>query len=73
MEQAACKDMAPSDGESQPDVFFPERGQASLGNIAVITCFHCPVRAACDEYKERTGCTDGIWAGKYVERGPKAE
>lgn len=69
MEQAACRDMAPSDGETEPDIFFPERGQTVLGNKAIMTCFTCPVRVECKEYRKRTDTEYGIWAGEWSRRG----
>lgn len=71
MEQAACSGMAPEDGSREPDVFFPEVGQAILGNKAIITCFDCPVREECKDYKARTGTEYGIWAGEFSRRGER--
>jgi hypothetical protein len=71
MDRANCAGMAPSDGDTEPDVFFPERGQAILGNEAILACFNCPVRAECKDYKARTGSDYGIWAGEYSKRGPE--
>lgn len=68
MTQAACRGMAPSDGERQPDIFFPEQGQSILGNEAIITCFRCPVRQECRDYRDRTGSKFGIWAGEWSRR-----
>lgn len=72
MEQAACRGMAPA-YPGEPDPFFPERGQALVGNQALITCFKCPVRVECDDYKKRTNTEFGIWAGKYSKRGGEDE
>lgn len=51
-----------------PDPFFPDKGQSTLGNKAVVTCFGCIVGDRCDEYKRVTGSKYGIWNGKYSER-----
>ncbi len=67
MKDAACRGKAPSSPD-EPDPFFPERGQAKLGNDAIITCFRCPVRAECDDYRKRTGSDYGIWAGRFTKR-----
>nr|DAK84380.1 MAG TPA: Transcriptional regulator [Caudoviricetes sp.] len=29
----------------------------------------CPVRVECQDYRKRTGSTDGIWGGKTTKRG----
>lgn len=73
MDQAACQGMAPSDGDSEPDPFFPERGQAIVGNQAILACFGCPVRTECKDYKDRTGSDYGIWAGEYSKRTASEE
>lgn len=62
MTQAACRDVP------DPDMFFPEKGQALKGNDAIMICFSCPVRNECDDYQKRTDTRFGIWAGKYTKR-----
>lgn len=63
MTEAACRDI------ENPDIFFPEKAQAEVGNEAIMVCFTCPVRAECDDYRKRTGSAYGIWSGKYTKRG----
>ena len=60
MDQALCVGQEPED-------FFPKRGQSV--NDALLSCFHCPVRVECDDYRTRTKSTFGIWAGKLQKRG----
>lgn len=66
MQDAACKDV------EDPDMFFPEKGQAAKGNEAILICFECPVRDACDDYRKRTDTRFGIWAAKYTDRHGKS-
>lgn len=61
MDQAACK------GEDT-NLFFPERNDLDTRRDAIMICFQCPVRAECDAYRNRTGSTYGIWAGKNAKR-----
>lgn len=51
---AACKG-------SEPDLWFPERGQSL--NSAKAVCGHCPVRHDCLDYALRWGITFGVWGG----------
>ena len=55
------------------ELFFPERGQAHLGNQARLACLVCPVRAECREYRKRTDTAHGIWAGELYSRDGKKE
>jgi len=64
MKFAACRGQ-------DPEAWFPERGQSTVGNIAKNICFECPVRKQCDDYNKRTGPNEGIWAGKIQKRGPE--
>lgn len=61
MNDAACKDV-------DPELFFPEKGQSQRGNDAILTCFSCPVRSDCRDYRQRTNTNYGIWAGEYTKR-----
>ncbi|HEY6018833.1 MAG TPA: WhiB family transcriptional regulator, partial [Candidatus Paceibacterota bacterium] len=61
-EKAACKDMDPA-------LFFPERGKVITSNQAIITCFSCPVRMECFEWKTLSGSKEGVWAGQFSKRG----
>lgn len=62
MSEAACKD-------TDPDLFFPEKGETDKGNAAIMVCFSCPVRRDCEDYRTRTNTEYGIWAGSYTKRG----
>ena len=53
--QAACKNI------SQPDIFFPGRGESSAPAKAI--CAGCPVRAECLDYALSHGERVGIWGG----------
>jgi hypothetical protein len=71
MERAACVGTAP-DKRSDPDAvdpFFPEKGQPL--KYGQIFCFTCPVRAECDDYRERTDSKHGMWGGEMVKRKKK--
>ena len=51
--KAACKDV------SDPDIFYPERGQPDVEAKAI--CGQCPVRATCLEWALETDERFGIW------------
>lgn len=61
MDEAACRD-------KDPQLFFPEKNERKKGNEAILTCFNCPVRSECKDYRKRTGSEYGIWAGEYTKR-----
>lgn len=50
--------------QTDPDLFFPERGEGDRAITAKRTCGRCPVQAACLAYALRTGQNEGIWGGK---------
>jgi WhiB family redox-sensing transcriptional regulator len=54
MQSANCRGM-------NPDVFFPERGEATREIKAL--CRECDVQAECLAYAMNTGETHGIWGG----------
>jgi WhiB family redox-sensing transcriptional regulator len=51
---AACRGM-------DPDLFFPERGEAPAPAVAV--CARCPVRDECFAYALAHGEKFGVWGG----------
>ncbi|MEV5539198.1 WhiB family transcriptional regulator [Saccharopolyspora shandongensis] len=52
----------PECAETDPEVFFPEPGQAHLVKAAKAICGRCPIEAACRENALRSGAR-GIWGG----------
>ena len=50
--------------ECDPDMFFPEPGQASRAADAVKMCRSCPVRAECLRFSFEGREQWGIWGGK---------
>jgi WhiB family redox-sensing transcriptional regulator len=46
-----------------PDVFFPERGDAEGMRAAKVICAGCPVRAACLDYALENHEREGVWGG----------
>jgi WhiB family redox-sensing transcriptional regulator len=62
MEEAAC-------ANSDPDLFFPERGDSVVEAKAV--CRGCPVRAECLEYALERGEKYGLWGGLSVRERRK--
>lgn len=36
-----------------------------MGNEATMTCFVCPVKKECREYRKATNSQYGIWAGTW--------
>lgn len=59
-EKAACKD-------SNPEVFFVERGQTHLVRAAKAICDICVVKAECLEYAiDRPNVNGGIWGGTVL-------
>ncbi len=51
---AVCRGM-------DPDLFFPERGEAA--DLAVATCARCAVREECFAYALAHGEKFGVWGG----------
>jgi WhiB family redox-sensing transcriptional regulator len=61
-ESAACS-------YTDPDLWFPEQGQAAMARAAKAICAACPVRAECLGYALRRGEVHGIWGGlDYIQR-----
>jgi WhiB family redox-sensing transcriptional regulator len=61
-ESAAC-------AQVDPDLWFPEQGQAAMTRAAKAICAACPVRAECLGYALRRGEVHGIWGGlDYTQR-----
>lgn len=71
MDEAACSGMAPRSGKGD-DLFFPERGRSDLRAKAQAICATCPVVPECEDYRDRTESTYGIWGGKVTQRNKKA-
>lgn len=55
-DQAACKGM-------NPEIFFPERGEASEARKAKRVCEKCPVKRQCLQTAIINKETRGIWGG----------
>jgi WhiB family redox-sensing transcriptional regulator len=53
---AACRGL-------DPDLFFPERGDAFTARNAQAVCAACPVAEQCLEFAIEVGETEGIWGG----------
>lgn len=56
---AACKG-------SDPDLWFPERGESTRPAVAV--CATCPVTVACLDYALRWNVNVGVWGGKTARQ-----
>lgn len=52
----------PECAETDPEVFFPEKGRVDLVREAIEICDRCPVRNACLELAVRDG-EHGVWGG----------
>lgn len=61
---AACR-------AADPDLFFPDRGDAAAEAAAVAICAGCPVRVACYARAVRNGERFGIWGGINLEDAPR--
>ena len=62
MRRASCA------GAADPDWWFPERGEhRAAGQLAIMICQECPVRAQCLEYALQ-GREYGIWGGLTEEQ-----
>lgn len=64
MSRAACAGKAPNtrvDPDAR-DPWFPGKGHSL--NTGKLSCFVCPVRAECKDYKIRTKSVHGMWAGE---------
>jgi WhiB family redox-sensing transcriptional regulator len=46
-----------------PDVFFPERGDAEGIRAAKAICANCPVRTDCLDYALENHEREGVWGG----------
>jgi hypothetical protein len=53
---AACRGL-------DPELFFPERGDAFTARNAQAVCATCPVAEQCLEFAIEVGETEGIWGG----------
>ena len=66
-ERAACIGMFPT-RPGQPDIFFPERGQAHLVEAARAICAACPVFYQCRDWHETTDSRYGVWAAELASK-----
>lgn len=68
MPHGNCYGQAPNlrENPDAKDPWFPGKGDSL--NTGKIKCFTCPVRVQCDDYRERTGSTHGMWGGKIAKR-----
>jgi WhiB family transcriptional regulator, redox-sensing transcriptional regulator len=57
------EDFGRCNGIEDPDIFFPERGEANPGEAAKEICKLCIVRRACLEYALLNRELYGIWGG----------
>lgn len=53
--------------QTDPELFFPEKGEISKANQAKRLCESCDVRDACREYAIERGEPFGIWGGTTVD------
>jgi len=49
--------------ETDPELFFPDKGLNSYGHLAKRICEQCEIRLDCLEVALRREYTDGIWGG----------
>jgi WhiB family redox-sensing transcriptional regulator len=49
--------------EIDPELWFPDKGDAGAAAIARRICHQCPVMAECREEGLAYGYRDGIWGG----------
>lgn len=62
MVDAAC-------AQTDPDAWFPHKGDMETALAAVSICHTCPVLAECREYAlSLPGNPDGIWGGLSAQR-----
>lgn len=54
--KAACKN-------TDPNLFFPSRGDYEMETAAKSMCAVCPVKSQCLEYALNAGDCPGIWGG----------
>lgn len=67
MKRAACVGVVPSRSRGEiSDPFFPQKGESTKRGKEI--CDTCPVRPECLIYSEKTGSTDGMWAGRIKSR-----
>lgn len=50
--------------ETDPNLFFPEKGDWTSAHQAQATCAHCEIRAQCGQRALDTGEHYGIWGGE---------
>lgn len=62
MRQAECRNT------DDPDAFFAEKGESLRRLEALKLCMVCPVRQACEDYRNRVDDQYGIWGGKLQKR-----
>lgn len=69
MERAACAGQAPvrKAGQEYRDEWFPDRGHQYVN--AMETCFYCPVRRECKDFRDLIQPEYGVWGGKIQRRG----
>ena len=47
--------------QTDPDIFFPNRGQSTAA--ATLVCQACPVKTACAQWAADAGERYGVWGG----------
>ena len=70
MIDAACRGQVPlkdSEGNIEPDTFFPGRGATSEEAILKF-CLHCKVRKECKAYADKVDAKVGVWGGERRTR-----
>lgn len=53
--------------ETDPEIFFPEKGEGGKVRQARRLCASCDVREACREYAIQRGEPYGIWGGTTAD------
>lgn len=53
---------------TDPDVFFPGRGERPPDSVLAVCLFACPVRAECLSLGVAAGGDDGWWGGVPLRR-----
>lgn len=53
--------------QTDPELFFPEKGETSKARQAKRLCETCEVRDECREYAVRRGEPFGIWGGTTAD------
>ncbi|MGH3468908.1 MAG: WhiB family transcriptional regulator [Thermocrispum sp.] len=49
--------------QTDPELFFPERGQIDVLRAAKRVCAECPLQVECREYAIQRGEPFGVWGG----------